>query len=61
MTITKVVKIKREKNSEWERALELNFDVFSIKKIYDENGLEISKYYDIEYLNNKSTRVCRFL
>jgi hypothetical protein len=53
MTTIQVVKIMREKNSKWEKALELNIDQFdAINRIYDENGFEIDEFYDIKRPKN---------
>ena len=53
MTTIQVVKIKREENSKWEKALELNIDLFdAINRIYDEAGFEIDEFYDIKRPNN---------
>lgn len=49
MTTIQVVKIQREEDSKWEKALELNIDQFdAINRIYDENGFEIDEYFDIK-------------
>ena len=53
MTTIQVVKIQREEDSEWEKALELNIDHFdAINRIYDENGFEVDEYYDIKRPKN---------
>ena len=53
MTTIQVVKIQREEDSKWEKALELNIDQFdAINRIYDENGFEIDEFYDIKRPKN---------
>ena len=53
MTTIQVVKIQREEDSNWEKAIELTIDQFdAINRIYDENGFEIDEFYDIKRPKN---------
>lgn len=53
MTTIQSVKIKRQEDSLWEKAIELIIDHFdSVQRIYDVWGFEIDEYYDIKYYDN---------
>ena len=53
MTTIQVVKIQKEENSNWEKAIELNIDDFdAINVIIDCNGLTLDEFYDIERPKN---------